>query len=94
MKRIALARKEIKVGAFIFEIADSEIDYNKQRQLEHLVEGRVAAMKKVASVQLNKLRANTYSKFKTNYREKKLKEQIKISQLKMAMRSGSIRKVK
>ena len=94
MKRIALARKEIKVGAFKFEIADSEIGYNRQRHLEYLVAGPVAAMKKVALVQFNKLRVNTYSKFKTNYREKKLKEQMKISQLRMALRSGGIRKVK
>ena len=94
MKRTAPARKEIKVGAFIFKIADSEIGYNKQRHLEHLVAGPAAAVKRVALVQLNKLRANTYSKFKTNYREKKLKEQKKISQLKMAIRSGGIRKVK
>jgi hypothetical protein len=86
MKRIALARKKIKVGTFIFEIDDSEISYNRQRHLEHLVAGPVAAMKKVALVKLNKLRANTYSKFKINYREKKLKKQMKISQHKMKLR--------
>ena len=88
------ARKEIKVGALIFEVAGSETGYAKQRPLEHSAAGPSAAMKRLALVQLNKLKANTYYKLKTNYREKKLKEQKKLSQLEMAIRSGSIKKVK
>ncbi len=87
-------RKEIKVGALIFEIAGSEIGYTKQRPLEYPASGPASAMKRLVLVQLNKLRTNPFSKLKTNYRENRLKKQKKIFQLQRAIMSGSIKKIK
>jgi hypothetical protein len=51
-------------------------------------------MRKEILVPLIRFGTSAYFKFKTNYREKKLKEQKKISHLQMAILTGSIRRVK
>jgi len=43
---------------------------------------------------LNILKKNPYTRFQTTLREKRLKKDKKLLQLKMAIWSGSIRKVK
>lgn len=51
-------------------------------------------MKKEILRGLNILKKNPYTRFETTSREKRLKKEKKILQLKMAIWSGSIRKVK
>jgi hypothetical protein len=53
-----------------------------------------ALIRKEILVQLKRVGTSTYFKLKTNYREKQLKDQKKISQLRMAILTGSIRRVK
>jgi hypothetical protein len=51
-------------------------------------------MKKEILRGLNILKKNPYTKFETILREKRLKKEKKLLQLKIAILSGSIRKVK
>ena len=53
-----------------------------------------APLSKESFFPLGWLMTNTYTRLKTSYIEKKLKKEEKISRLKTAMLSGSIRKIK